>query len=227
MYIQKRRAFLTSKRWATTAQAKVVLVTGIPDESCNKETLEQIAGRLPGGVRKIWLAKEHKELTKAYEERTKQAQKLEKAENKAIKLSLKRVKKGKVPKEGDANLNHAESGNGGILSRYLPAKKFPTHRLGKIPFIGRKVSTLSYSQDEILNLNSKIEQQRSTADSFKAKSSAFLLFNDQLSAHRFVQTLGEAKPQGIKGNLKAKANVKGLPLKMTSRFIVGLPETAF
>lgn len=50
-----RQTYLTSPRHSKTAQARTVLVTGIPIEYMDEERLKQLYSFLPGGVKTVWL----------------------------------------------------------------------------------------------------------------------------------------------------------------------------
>lgn len=123
-----------------------------------------------------------------------------------IKAAVKLVKKKKVPAEGNGD----QEKNGSKLSRYLPDKKRPTHKLGKIPCTGQKVDTLSYSAEEIEETNKILQEGRDKGqDAYEPKAAAFIMFNDQVSAHEFAQNLN--------GNLPLK-------MKMTTRVINAAPD---
>jgi hypothetical protein len=194
-FIVTRQQFLTSKEWSTKAQSRTVLLTGIPDDYCNLEALRSLTDYLPGGVRKIWLARDVKGLDDIYDRRTKAVKKLEGADNKMIKLANKLVRKKKLPEEGNAD----QEKNGSIVSRYITTAKRPTMRTGKIPFTGQKVDTVEWAIDEIAKTNSELEERRSDIHSFKPKTSAFILFNDQIAAHMFAQCLAHEQPLAMSG----------------------------
>ena len=190
VFIEKRRDFLTSRAWSTKAQSRTVLLTGIPDDYCNLAALERLTATIPGGVRKIWFARDVKGLDKIYDRRTKAVKKLESADNKVIKLANKLVRKNKVPADGNAD----QEKNGSVMSRYIVEKKRPTMRLGKVPLIGKKVDTIDWTTEEIETTNRELSEKRDNIDNFKAKSSAFILFNDQIAAHMFAQTIAHQRP---------------------------------
>lgn len=209
IYIEKRQDFLTSRGWSTKAQSRTVLLTGIPDDYCNIEALQALTDNMPGGVRKIWLARDVKNLAEVYDRRIKAVKKLEAADNKVIKLANKLVRKKKVDANGDENLDATEKmQDTPVLAKYIPEKKRPTHRLGKIPFTGQKVDTISWALEEIESTTKELERERQDVSKYKPKSSAFILFNDQISAHIFAQVLTHE-----------------LPLRMSGRYInVGLDD---
>lgn len=191
-YIQLRRDFLTSAGWQALPQANTVLVTGIPSASLNLEALHSYADTYPGGVARIWLAKDPgRELRDAYDRRQKASKKLEKASIKVIKMAVKLVRKKKTPPTGTSDTEQ----NPSVLSRYLPEKKRPTHRNGKLPCIGQKVDTINHTTEEIETYNRLLNEGRNKGEEFyEPKSSAFIMFNNQISAHEFSQNLNRNLP---------------------------------
>lgn len=183
-------------------------MTGIPSESLNLEAIHHFADTYPGGVARVWLARDPGHpLKDAYDDRQKASKRLEKAALKVIKTSVKLVKKIKVPAGGKVD---AEQNSTSILSRYLPEKKRPTHKLGKLPCIGTKVDTINHSTEEIEIYNNVISEGRAKGEeSYQAKSSAFIMFNEQISAHEFAQNLNKNLP---------------LKMRMTGRFINAAPD---
>lgn len=57
MFIILRQDFLISKQHAQQAQAKTVLVTGVAKEYCNVESITKLCSVLPGGVKRVWIAR--------------------------------------------------------------------------------------------------------------------------------------------------------------------------
>lgn len=204
-FIHKRKEFLTSRGWVTKPQSKTVLLSGIPDEFCSVEAIQKLTAHLTGGVGKIWLAQDVKNLSELYERQMKAAKKLEKADLKVIKLALKRVRKGKVSKEGDA----ATEKDGELASHYVPANKLPSHRLGKVPFIGKKAATIPWAEGEIESTGRDLAAGRANPDQYPNRNAAFILFNDQIDAHMFAQAINENTP---------------LKLKLATRYINVDPE---
>ena len=75
-----------------------------------------------------------------------------------------------------------------VSDRYVPEKKRPTHRLGKIPCFGEKVDTINYSREELTRLNREIEASRQNViddyETYPPQSSAFILCNTMQGAYR-------------------------------------------
>jgi hypothetical protein len=268
-YVIRRQEFLTSRYWSTKAQSRTVLVTGIPDNYMNKESLMTMTDFLPGGVRKIWLAIDPKELADIYDRMIKAVKKLEGANLKEIKLANKLVRKNKVDPAGNEEylqvfrqkletLQEAKNNQPGLgpghghshghqqpgttssggynqemegedtegnhtasraddpndiweaqstAARYIPPKKLPTHRLGRIPFRGTKVDSIPWALQEISTTSALLHSKRQDLSKYKPKSAAFILFDDQIAAHIFAQCLAH-----------------DLPLRMSKRYINVSPK---
>ena len=65
-----RQQFLVSKHHSRQPQASTVLITGIPKEYMDERRLEQLFSSLPGGVRRIWLARYVHQAYKADEQKS-------------------------------------------------------------------------------------------------------------------------------------------------------------
>lgn len=210
-FIQLRQQFLVSPQHAQSAQAKTVLISGIPNELLSEKKLRAIYSQLPGGVAKIWLNRNLKELPDLYDERDKWCNKLESAETSLIKTAYKLVKKGKA-QDASASLPHAHVEiNAEVADQYVPKNKRPTHKLGKIPCMGEKVDTIHWCRDEIARLNKQIENKRSEIavdyKNYPPQSSAFILFNTQVAAH-----------------MAAKSQAHHEPYRMTNRYVEAHPD---
>lgn len=102
-YIRLRQAYLTSPQHRLRASATTVLVTSIPPEWLNVDSLDKLYDVFPGGVRNIWINRNFDDLNEKVKERNKLALKLESAETDLIaqckKAQLKKVK-AEAKKEG-------------------------------------------------------------------------------------------------------------------------------
>lgn len=197
-FIKLRQDFLVSPQHAASVQARTVLITGIPNELLSEKKLRALYSQLPGGVAKIWLNRNLKDLPDLFDEREKWCNKLEAAETSLIKTAYKLVKKGKAQ---DASGSLPETDveiNAEVADQYVPKKKRPTHKLGKIPCMGEKVDTIHWCREEIARLNKEIQTKRSEIavdyKNYPAQSSAFILFNTQIAAHMAVKTQAHHQP---------------------------------
>ncbi|PWN52665.1 DUF221-domain-containing protein [Violaceomyces palustris] len=208
-FIKLRQDFLVSPQHSASAQAKTILVTGIPNEILSEKKITEIYSHMPGGVAKVWLNRDLKQLPDLFDERNKLLNKLESAETQLIKLAYKRVKKGKVTdvsgQQEDTEMN------ADIADKYVERKQRPTHKLGKVPCMGEKVDTIEWCREEIARLNKEIDAKRADIASdyktYAPQNSAFILFHSQIAAHMAVKT-----------------HAHHLPYRMAERFIEAHPN---
>ena len=95
-FIRLRKEFLTSPEHRNTNQAKTFLVSSVPNELLSETKMKELYGNVPGGVKRVWINRNLKELPDLVEKRDKLATKLEGAVCKLISTAAKKVKKGKV-----------------------------------------------------------------------------------------------------------------------------------
>ncbi len=195
-FIRLRQEFLVSEKHASTAQAKTLLVTGVPNDLLSEKKLKALYAHLPGGVAKVWLNRNLQDLPDLIDERTKWLNKLEGAEASVIKTALKKMKKGKV--EGVEVSSDAEV-DVAVAEKYITKKERPSHKVGsKVPCMGTKVDTLEWCREEIARLNKEIEAKREEInvdyEKYPAQNSAFLLFNQQIAAHMAQKMIADHRP---------------------------------
>ncbi|KAK0531912.1 phosphate metabolism protein 7 [Tilletia horrida] len=193
-FIYLRQKFLTSPKTIAQHQSRTILVTGIPNELLSERKLTQLYSHLPGGVVKVWLHRDVKELPDLVDERTKACNRLEAAETTVIKKAYKKVNKKKVPEGG---LEDAEAAQDPI-NKYLIKKERPTHKLGKVPCMGEKVDSIEWCREEIARLNKLIGEKRAAiATDYKEYpplNAAFILFKTQVAAHLAVNAQAHHEP---------------------------------
>ena len=113
-FVTCRQQYLIDPVHSASAQANTVLVTGVPTQFLNEAALTKLFSHVPGGVRKIWLNRDLKELPELYDRRLKACNMLESAEtsllnmatkkhNKILKKQAKQAKKGKVTGGGNGS----------------------------------------------------------------------------------------------------------------------------
>jgi hypothetical protein len=116
-----RQEYLRRPEIASQIAQRTILLTSIPKDMLSVEKLTAIFG---SQVEKIWINRKYKKLEKLVEERNKDADILEGAENKLIttvnKIALKKGRK-EVPENYGKN----------ISTLYIEDKKRPHHKLGK------------------------------------------------------------------------------------------------
>ncbi|GAA5899410.1 hypothetical protein JCM6882_009110 [Rhodosporidiobolus microsporus] len=205
-FIVLRQDFLMSKEHTRLAQSKTVLVTGVPKEFLNQNAMMKFCSVLPGGAKRVWFARDLKELPDLYERREKACKKLESAETKLLKLATKQIRKNNKKKidapELDTEANKQE------IMRYVPQKKRPTHKLGPLGLWGKKVDSIEWAREEIATTTKEIETERdflggeNGSEKYPTESAAFIQFHTQMAAHMFAQCLNHHAP-----------------LRMSSRFL--------
>ncbi|GAA6042266.1 hypothetical protein JCM8097_000605 [Rhodosporidiobolus ruineniae] len=211
-FIVLRQDFLMSKDHMRLAQSKTVLVTGVPKEFLNQNAMHRFCSVLPGGAKRIWFARDLKELPDLFDRREKACKKLESAETKLLKLATKQIrknhKKNLTPPEVDAESNKGE------ITRYVPQKKRPSHKLGPLGLWGKKVDTIDWAREEIAETSKELEKEREQlggengSEKYPTESAAFIQFHSQMAAHMFAQCLNHHAP-----------------LRMSSRFLeVGVDD---
>ncbi|KAF8221509.1 DUF221-domain-containing protein [Tricholoma matsutake] len=227
-FIITRQQHLINTVHAKSVQANTLLITGIPRKYLSNDALYKLFRDLPGGVKKIWINRNLKELPDIYDRRLAACSQLESAETNlmkaATKIRLAAIKKGgsNAPATGDVEVATPDH----II---VPKDQRPTHRLGMIPFFGEKVDTIDWARKEIVVCTRLLEAGRATiendgkgvtddssndsredvaeADAAKGESlksypplnSAFVTFNRQIAAHLASQVLAHHEPYRMSG----------------------------
>jgi len=194
-FVHMRHQFLISPSHSRLAQARTVLITAIP------ETLDihEFSSFVPGGVDRVWMYRDSKELNEMHRKRTELSQKLEAAESKVLKMAMKEVRRRhKLEKVNDAEAalpKPEESAGTYSLAELVPQAKRPMMHTGLLGLLGSKVDTITHCTSEISRLNKAIETGRSHI-STKAKflGSAFIRCNLQIGAHVLAQCVSYHEP---------------------------------
>ncbi|KAF9448040.1 DUF221-domain-containing protein [Macrolepiota fuliginosa MF-IS2] len=172
-FITTRQQHLIEPNHAKSLQANTILITGIPERYLNQRSLHMLFEDLPGGVKKIWLNRNLKELPDIYDRRLEACNKLESAETTllrtAAKLRLEEQKKkgDKVAADEDTDVKKdadPEAADIETATSIVPRDQRPTHRLGALPFTGKKVDTVEWAREEIKECNRLLEEGRETIE---------------------------------------------------------------
>jgi calcium permeable stress-gated cation channel len=178
-FISVRQHFLISPGHSATAQARTVLVTGIPPKYLSESALTKLFSHLPGGVARVWLNRNLADLPDLYNRRLAACKKLESAETSLFSIAQKRYNK-KLKKEAKASGKSDSTSAVGLTKRssdpealrslveqLVPAKKLPSHRLPlfswmpfSLPFMGKKVNSIEWAREEIRVTNEEIAKRR-------------------------------------------------------------------
>ncbi|KAL2196869.1 hypothetical protein P885DRAFT_69342 [Corynascus similis CBS 632.67] len=197
-YINLRQAFLLSPFYANRISSRTVLFTSVPEPYLNEAKLRKVFGP---AAKNIWITGDTKEVDKLVEERDKVAMRLEKAEIKLIKLAhkarLEAIKKGASPDDADKAPIVGDAESGSIAARWVPSKKRPTHRLGPLGLVGKKVDTINWCRTELERLIPETEaaQAKYRAGDRKSIPGVFIEFRTQSDAEGAAQIL--AHHQGL------------------------------
>ena len=178
-FVEKRQRHLVDPIHSKSAQANTVLITGVPRKFLDEEALAQLFHHVPGGVKKVWLNRDLKDLPDAYERRSKAANKLESAEFNLVATAnklhrkhtlamAKATKKGQdittvKPPVADADLEPGAS----AADKLVPKAQRPSHRLPPfkflpfgLPFMGEKVDTIEWARKEVLESEAQLAEGR-------------------------------------------------------------------
>ena len=175
-FITMRQMHLIEPTHAKSTQANTILVTGVPAQFLNHESLHHLFKDLPGGVKKIWInrfmcggmafdrrltAYRHlRELPGIYDRRMTACSKLESAEvallRTAATLRRERIKKGEP--QADAESAPVEA----VIT--VPKDQRPTHRLGFLGLWGEKVDSIDWVREEIRICSQLLDEGRKIID---------------------------------------------------------------
>lgn len=201
-FVELRQDFLISQEHSRLAQSKTVLVTGVAKEYLTVEALTRFCSVLPGGVHRVWISRKLNGIPDLYDRRLAACDKLESAETSLLKSAAKAIRKKKVV---DAPTPEQLEADHSLISRYVAVKDRPSHKLGSIPFFGKKVDTIDWCREEIRTTNIELEGAREIiagpdADlHYPPESAAFIQFNTQIAAHMFAQCLAHHAPLRMAG----------------------------
>ncbi|KAF2672348.1 DUF221-domain-containing protein [Microthyrium microscopicum] len=102
-YIQKRGEYLSSPGHRLKASSTTVLIQDIPKTLCDVESLEELYGDFPGGIRRIWINRDFTALVNKDTLRRKYEDLLENAETDMLRKAMKRSRKMKNLTEATRN----------------------------------------------------------------------------------------------------------------------------
>ena len=196
-FINLRNAYLSAPFSAARMSSRTVLFTDVPAVYQNKEKLQVLFG---GTMKRCWLATVCKDLQDKVDERDKDALKLEGAEIKLIQTAdkrrlkyLQRAEKKGQKKPAAAGGPDPESATPG--SEYMKQKDRPTHRLGKIPFIGKKVDTIEWSRSELKRIIPEVQRDQVAHLKYERKllPAVFVEFSTQQAAEAAYRRMSPKK----------------------------------
>ncbi|KAG1790166.1 uncharacterized protein HD556DRAFT_1392969 [Suillus plorans] len=165
-----RQLHLINPAHSSSVQANTILVTGIPTKYLSEPALHQLYSHLPGGVKKVWLNRDLKELPSIHDRRLAACGKLESAETSLLSTAAKLRRKAlkKANGAGDPSPSADPERNVALAERLVPRNKRPSHRLPagfmpfSLPFIGKEVDTIDWCRQEIAATTGLLTQGRQT-----------------------------------------------------------------
>lgn len=188
-YVNLRQAFMLSPFYANRISSRTVLFVAVPDKYLDEARMRKVFG---DSVKHVWIAGDTDKLDDLVEERDKVAMKLEKAEVKLLKLAntqrIKSMKKGVSHERAEAPV---DSESGSLAARWVPNKKRPTHRLGLLGLVGKKVDTISWCRTELERIIPAVEAAQTAyrTGNYKKVPSVFIEFYHQADAESAYQVL--------------------------------------
>lgn len=200
-----RQEWLASPGHAKSAAARTVMLNNVPEKFLSESAIADLAARaIKGPVEQVWLVRQVDHLNEIFEERTKECLILEAAEGEIQELEYELRKKGKTPPADSAE-------EGSIISKWIPAKDRPTHRVG-LPLISKSVDTLEYSPQFIAERTKQLDEERAKLNDAPLCNSVFIRFVTMTDAHTFCQLVGseadsrfisarnDVVPEGVSGS---------------------------
>ncbi|KAI5195831.1 hypothetical protein AUEXF2481DRAFT_4876 [Aureobasidium subglaciale EXF-2481] len=227
-FISLRQSIITSVAYSSRLSARTVMFTNVDQEYLKESALRELFT----GVSRVWIQPNTKELDDVVGDRDDAVTKLETAENKLVKKFVKNHKKAEKKGKTDTSTIDRESGRVEVDHKIRP-----THRLGKIPLIGKKVDTIDWARPEITRLNKQVDEELEKTHNAEKVPAVFVQFETlehAQAAHRQLSS-GMQKVKGAKltpkvvgvhpndviwGNLSKKNMVTRMILIASTIFVV-------
>jgi calcium permeable stress-gated cation channel len=196
-YINLRQAYLLAPQHARRISPRTVLFTCVPGTYLDEQRLRAI---FANSAKRIWVTRDTEKLDELVEERTKAAMRLEKAEVTLLKLCnqerIKAIKKGAAADKAPPPPPAQDGGSGNLAARWIPDKKRPSHRLGPLGLLGKKVDTIEWCRAELQRLTPLIETAQGNYRALEPKAipAVFIEFHTQSDAQAAFQILAHHQP---------------------------------
>jgi len=179
-YVKARQEHLIEHDHARSLQANTILVMGIPERYLSKSALLKVFEELPGGVRKIWINRNLKELPDIYDRRLAACSKLENAETSLLRTAARlRLEAQNQQQKNAAKSTSADSKKAADPEAVpldfvsdVPRDQRPSHRLGLVPFTGQRVDTIEWAREEIKECNKLLNEAISSIEEEDIASAA-------------------------------------------------------
>ncbi|SCV74185.1 BQ2448_6617 [Microbotryum intermedium] len=175
------------------------------------DAMTQFCSILPGGVKRVWIVRDLKELPDLYDRRRKACSKLESAEFKLLRIATKMIaaknqkqrksakKKSKLD-EVEISIKNEAVPIPDSIQELVSDDQRPKHKLGLLGMFGQKVDTIEWARAEIATTTEQLEMGRAELyssqgfETYPPQSAAFIQFNEQIAAHMFSQMLCHHTP---------------------------------
>jgi len=183
-YVKARQEHLIEHDHARSLQANTILVMGIPERYLSKSALLKVFEELPGGVHKIWINRNLKELPDIYDRRLAACNKLESAETSLLRTAARIRFEAQNQQQKNQQKNVTESNSADPKKAAdpeaapldfvsgVPRDQRPSHRLGLIPFTGERVDTIEWAREEIKECNKLLYEAISSIEEEDIASAA-------------------------------------------------------
>jgi len=179
-YVKARQEHLIEHDHARSLQANTILVMGIPERYLSKSALLKVFEELPGGVHKIWINRNLKDLPDIYDRRLAACNKLESAETSLLRTAARlRFEAQNQQQKNVIQSNSADPKKAADpeavpldLVSGVPRDQRPSHRLGLIPFTGQRVDTIEWAREEIKECNKLLYEAISSIEEEDIASAA-------------------------------------------------------
>ena len=189
-FINLRQAFLLTPQNARRISSRTVLFTSVPTPYLDGDRLRKL---FSDSVKHYWILYDTEAVDDLVKERNKVAMKLEKAEVKLLRAAnAARIKEDK--KSGSTKTGHTATANsetGVIADRWISKSKRPSHRLGFLGLLGKKVDTIDWCRSELQRLipDTESAQQKYRSGGYEKIPAVFIEFHTQSDAQAAFQVL--------------------------------------
>ena len=186
-YINLRQAYLLSPQSAGRLSSRTVLFTCVPESYRDENRIRKEFG---AGVKRVWVAGNSRKIDQLVAERDEMAMLLERSEIKFLKrvnkCQYKRSQHPSNASEERVNQRVESSGTRPILD---PLR--PTHRLGPLGLIGKRVDAINWSRSRLEELIPETEKAQKdwAAGNHQKNSSVFVEFHNQSQAQTAYQVV--------------------------------------
>ncbi|GMK56864.1 hypothetical protein CspeluHIS016_0307040 [Cutaneotrichosporon spelunceum] len=222
VWLKTRQEWLVSPKHSRTAQASTVLITSIPPDYMDEDALTNLYSYLPGGVYRVWLQRDLRDMPKVWQQRINACHALEDAQVALIRTANKmddQIQKSHNDSKPSAEDSHTSAKAGendteaAEAAEIVPDAWRPKVRLKPswAPFslgwlgVGQKVDAITYYRAAVeectIQLTAKRKQLErdiltpgNADDYYQPLSSAFICFNQQIAAHIAKEFLPYGEP---------------------------------